>query len=546
MVPSNPPLTPGRFERAAFALTLLVGVLPLWVSKSLPLVDLPQHLHLISVLHRLNDPTTLFPEVFQARGQLTPYLGYYYLASLLNWLVPLETANRLLLTATVAGLAGAMAFLLRSLGRPTWPALFTLPFAYGDSLAWGFLNFCASLPLTLLSCGLFVRAMTSPPPARRPWAVAAAACQVAVLLFHIQGFLFLAFALPWLLVATRAVPASSDPSPAQQGALARWLVPRAEALASVVPGVALFLVWIVGRLGEPSQVEQGAPWKAWGPMLSPQNLSFKTFEQNRGDFFQVLANQLADGSDRYGLYAALAACALALLARLALGGPGEQQEGPLERWRVAGLAAIALALYFLLPFDIRGYIYYLNTRYAHLAAPLLVAALPPVRGRAAQLLLGLGPVAALALCIPLVRGFRAFDAEAAGLRDIVRYAAPKARVMGLIFQPGSSVVRHPVFLHSAAQLAMERGGLANFSFALTPHSPVAYRGTPPRTFPSEWNPAEFRWEVHAGDYDHFLVRGVHPARLFGGRLGGELEVAGHEGSFWLMRRVAPLARTSDQ
>ena len=33
-------------------------------------------------------------------------------------------------------------------------------------------------------------------------------------------------------------------------------------------------------------------------------------------------------------------------------------------------------LLFALPFDIRGYMYYLNTRYAHLAAALLVVSVP--------------------------------------------------------------------------------------------------------------------------------------------------------------------------
>ena len=69
------------------------------------MVDLPQHLHLISVLHRLGDPTTLYPELFARRPELTPYLGYYYAVSLLNWLVPLELANRVFLTGVRGGAA---------------------------------------------------------------------------------------------------------------------------------------------------------------------------------------------------------------------------------------------------------------------------------------------------------------------------------------------------------------------------------------------------------------------------------------------------------
>jgi hypothetical protein len=108
--------------------------------------------------------------------------------------------------------------------------------------------------------------------------------------------------------------------------------------------------------------------------------------------------------------------------------------------------------------------------------------------------------------------------------------------MGLVFDTGSRVVRHPVFLHSAAELARARGGSTNFSFALTPHSPLRYRGAPPPTFPSEWRPQDFDYATQGSAYDHFLVRGVHPSRIFGARLQQELAVAAQAGDSWLVRR----------
>src|SRR5688572_32988588 len=118
----SPPPVQVRLDRTSYVLALIAGTLPLWIADRLPMVDLPQHLHLISVLHRLDDPTTLFPEYFARRPELTPYLGYYYAVSLLNWLLPLELANRVFLSAYVAGLPLSLAFLLRSLKRPAWPA----------------------------------------------------------------------------------------------------------------------------------------------------------------------------------------------------------------------------------------------------------------------------------------------------------------------------------------------------------------------------------------------------------------------------------------
>ena len=562
-----------RWDRLAGAIALLFAVLPLWVSRHLPMVDLPQHLHLISVLHRIDDPTTIYPKLFAVRTELTPYLGYYYAVSFLNWLLPIEAANKLFLSVYVIGMQLSLAFLLRSLGRPSWPSLLTLPFAYGDSFAWGFVNYCSALPLAFVSCGLLVRSIADP-SRRKVWALALAATLVLTLLFHVQVFAFVALAFVGLLLTTRAPEdrdtvssfgpgrAKSIHTSARSGQVAseppaahdvelppvtrpttfdsqRWrqlLAVRVPALLAAVPSAALFAVWVVGRVGQPAEVEYGAPWKAWGPLLSPSNLSFMSFAQNRDEFFAVLANMLRDGSDRYAVYGVgiVAAAAVVLGAWPAL--RQSTGEGPLERWRILGLGVIALALYFLLPFDIRGYMYYLNTRYAHLAVALLVCAVPPLRTSAGRILGAAAVACAILLGLVLARGFASFDREAAAVDRLGPSCPPAALIMGLIFNPSSAVVRHPVYLHSAATLALERGGATNFSFARTPHSPIRYRGSPPPTFPSEWRPDQFDFARQGGAYDAFLVRGVAPEQIFGRLLGSQLELAGRADGFHLVRR----------
>jgi hypothetical protein len=520
---------PGSLGAAAFAFALVAGAVPLWSARQLPMVDLPQHLHLISALHRLDYPTTLYPSVFAARGELTPYLGYYHLVSLLNWLLPLELANRIFLTLLVVGLPLATAFLLHSLGRPRWPAALTIPFAYGDSFGWGFINSSASFALALLAAGLFVRALTDV-ERRTRWAVLHGSALLAVLLMHVQGFLFLAVALPLLLLTTGTPDAAS-----------RRIQGRLPAVVSTVPAVVLFGVWGAGRLLAPTEVQEGAPWKAWGPLLSARNVAFKSLAQNLDDFPRVLANLLIDGSDRWGLRAVVAVALLALGLWIS-GRRGTWREARLERWRLPGLALVAALLFLALPFDIRGAVYYLNTRYAHLAAPLAVAALPPLARQLRAPLLALAAVATVVLAVPLGSAFRAFDREAAPLLRFAEETPLGPRIMGLVFDPGSRVVTHPVFLHAAAVPARLRGGITNFSFALTPHSPLRYRGTPPPTFPSEWRPDGFRWDTMAHAYTHFLVRGVAPERIFGPRLGMEvvtLDSAG--GMTWLVRRSGSAA-----
>ncbi len=526
-------------EQFTWPFALICAVTPLWSTTALPLVDLPQHLHLISVLHRLNDATTLYPEIFARRPELTPYLGYYYLVSTLNWVLPLETANRVFLSAYVAGFPLSLAFLLRSFKRPIWPALLATPFAYGDSFAWGFINYCAALPLAFITCGFFVRAIDDA-LRRRTWAIALGLSLVTVLLFHVQAFAWLGVALPFLLLTT--------PAPEGKGFKAR--VP---ALLGVVPGVLLFILWVGLRVGQPQEIAPGQPWKSWGPMLSKENLGWKPLEQNLAEFvsfprelshlsevnFPVLAGMVPDGGDQRAvrivfLIALIALCMGAVHAVRRTGVPSA--EGPWARWRMVGLAGSAVALFLLLPFDIRGYMYYLNTRYAHLAAALLVCAVPVLPALWGKRLGSLAAAASLMLMLPLRSAFAAFDLESAALSEIAKSAAEKPRVMGLIYGTGSRAVTHPVYLHSSCVVARERGGLTNFSFALTPHSPLMYRDGPPPTFPSEWRPDQMRWEEQGRFYDHFVIRGAHPQQIFGPLLQSEVYVAAQAGDFFLVRK----------
>src|SRR5213594_2568960 len=102
---AEPTERPGvhRARLAGWTLALLAGLLPLWIGRDLPMVDLPQHLYVLDVMRRLHDPATLYPEVFESHFRLTPYLGYYAVMHTLHAFVPLETANRLFLSVVVAG-----------------------------------------------------------------------------------------------------------------------------------------------------------------------------------------------------------------------------------------------------------------------------------------------------------------------------------------------------------------------------------------------------------------------------------------------------------
>ncbi len=521
-------------ERVAWAAALLVAVAPLFAARALPLVDLPQHLYAFDVLARLHDPATLYARYFAPRPGLTPYLGYEALVRLLATVVPLEAANRIVVALVVAALAPALAFLLRSLGRPAWPALLAIPLAYGDSFGWGFVNNLAALPLTLLALGLFVRTIED--PRGRPLrAVLLAVALLAVLAFHPLPFAFLAPALPLLLATT---PAPEDASPGLSGRAGA----RLPALAALLPVGALGAAWLMGQLRQPHAIAPGAP--AAAALLAPGRLEFQGLGQNLHDFPWLLANLLQDGSDRLGLDAALLVAVAAIVAWLLGSRAPSRREPPATRLRPLLLAALAFTLYLALPTQVHGYIYGVNPRFAALAGVLVCGLVPPLGPRATRVFLVLALAIAPLTAWPLVRGFRAFAAEESALESLAPAAGERPVIMGLVYDPYSRIVHHPVYVHAAAVIARRRGGIPNYTFAAESQTPIRYRARPPAPLAWEWQPQLFDYARQGPDYDHFLLRGVDPARVFGARLGRELVVAAHAGDFWLVRRrpVAAAAR----
>jgi hypothetical protein len=272
-------------------------------------------------------------------------------------------------------------------------------------------------------------------------------------------------------------------------------------------------------------------------VFSRENFEFEPLGNNLGAFPQLLANLMQDGSDQWGLRVGLTVAALAVLVGLVERRVARRTGGTwYEEARPSGLCAAAFGLYLALPLNLQPHIQYLNLRFAPLAAALAAGLLPRLEPRSGRVFLWLAVTSSLTIGLTLSRGFVAFDHEAQTLRALVPATAPRPVIMGLMFDRHSRVVSHPVFLHSAAVLARERGGIPDYCLAGWRQAPVQYRITPPPPLASEWLPQLFDYSTQGAAYDHFLLRGVTPERLFGARLGGGLYVAAHSGDFWLVRR----------
>jgi len=498
-----------RAERTLATALVLAGAAPFWAGRFLPFLDMPQHLGLANVLARYPEPATAFSSFYAIDGGVNPYWGYYALMWLFTRALPLELANKLLLSAWAIALPLSVGFALRSLGRDWRWAAFALPLVWHENLFFGFTTFLVSMPFFFLAVGLLARDLRAERPDRIRAALLALAA-VAAFLSHVQTYLLLCLsalalgAVEWRglrFALRRAVP---------------W-----------VPSLGLFAAWFLPTFAwnrsPRSPLAHTANYRAFGSL------------GDLGAVFEPKAETLARASERlWGMYAdasgellgaswvLLFALALALAGWPDPGGPAEGLAPPGEgdasgrggaraafRARPGELLAVlALASYLLLPAQVAGQ-WYLNARYLVFAA-LLAPAFLAARAAGPRRLLAVA-AAVLALWADANAAWKvaAFQSELDGFASLVGRMAPGRRVLGLVFDGRPrSPLRHPLFLHFAAYYQALRGGDVGFSFAGLPSIPVRYRPGAQAPHPGEWAPQDFRWEPMGPHYDYFLVRGV--------------------------------------
>lgn len=164
-----------------FVLAVLVASAPLvlsfWCRGLLPLIDYPQHLAIVTALASC-DPqqATGLSRFLSTDLHIGPYATFYVPAMLLARMgLGADVACRLLLTLSIVGAPLAAGALLRAFKRPPWPALFALALGYSDSLHFGFLPFVFSVPVFVLVLAALEHMLDDPSTKRKlTFAIAAA------------------------------------------------------------------------------------------------------------------------------------------------------------------------------------------------------------------------------------------------------------------------------------------------------------------------------------------------------------------------------------
>ena len=460
------------------AVAAAANVGALWSAPYLPFTDLPQHAAAIAALRHFDDPAWKVREYFTLALGRSQYLLYYLAGALLAFpFGTAERANLVLLSLAALAFPYALRSLLRALGADERLALFAVPLFWSQSLLIGFFNYVAALPLLLWALGLSVREAEAPRPART---TVLAAASVALFYLHLSAF---------VLFAPAAALAQLVLGPRRPAALARrfvWTLP------TVALGIGFLLT---SPVVHPDRVGWNQPVAIW----------FET----AGDAMRKLPEALLDIWPGDGdLWISLALVA----AAIALAGPGEREERRYGRRfaLAAAWTALAVALYFWFPISI-GWLWQLNERYAIAAALLVPLLLRPRRGLRGALPLVVVLAAAIATTGLAARQAREFSRETDGFDRVLSHARPGRRLLSLVYDRGSRTAKFVPYLHFGSYYRARGGGIAAFSFAELPQSPLRYRPeTEPPRHPVhwEWEPWQFDPVVDGSYYDYVLVRGA--------------------------------------
>jgi hypothetical protein len=451
----------------------MVAAFCVWF-RYLPMVDLPQHYAMVSIMIHHADPTFDFAQRYTFDFLGRPYATVYLLAAGIANVASLGVAMRIVVAiCTIAPFAGAWALLVVT-GRPRVWLLLAIPFAFGALWHWGFLNFLLGTGLMFAGLALVVVAPRS--HARSP-RVALGLLGPLLLFTHFHGLAMLLLFAPVFAWAYR------DEKRGARGAVVTLapLAPAALAAAAFV-----LVTW---RQAEGS-------WARMNPGLGERVQRFPEF----------LAAGVVDPWPQVWLVAFVAVGAIGIAL---VGG---------ESWTRRFLAAFALmlgaqvAMYFVLPLNTNTATF-VSARHALLCVLCAVPLLPRLTGwHVVATRVACAGVCALALVVSS-RHLACFDAEARDFDGVLAAMQPNRRVVPLVFARNGACTPATAFpyLHFAGFYQAARGGELARSFALVWNVPIRYRADYHRYAIRD----EVEWRPHlfaVADLEHFdylLVRGTY-------------------------------------
>lgn len=514
------------------AVSLVACVWPLWASALLPFMDLPQHLAVVRILHSYADASFGVAHYHAVDFSGTQYLSYYLLTDWLTYLMPLEVANRVVLSLYAIGVPLAMVAYLRAHGRDQAIALLAAPLVYNTFLFMGFANYVTAIPLLIWGLAVLQRLLDDFSRARLVLLTA-----VSLLLFYSHAQTFVLYGL---LAGISCLFGSRGWHPRH------WW----RAAAHIAPALLLMAIWASKSL----LLASAQDWKSGhgGRNVADAHVNFEPILERFATLPAQFLDAYRDDADEIVLCVWLAIAALALVSARGLPLRDAQRDNAgvvngtelprfwLRRRLPEILFAVSAAVYVLSPISYK-WIWPISHRLVPVVALLGLGAIGYRRLPWRPLVL-IVPATLLMLYASQmhVRKAREFTAEAGPIRQVVAQAERGKRLMALIFNSGSTVVNQAPYIHFGQYYVIDRGGMASFSFANFPQSPVVYptEGGPP-TLPArfEWTPERFSWAEYGNWYDYFLLRDENGRNVFGADR-DQVELVARQGVWSLYKKRA--------
>jgi hypothetical protein len=477
-----------RAIELGLALALLVAFLGF---RDLPLVDLPQHALQLANWMRIDAGDASVSDL--ELNFRTPYLLAYPVARLLAEVVPVLIALKLTFWLAIVLQARCLSFLCKALGHDPWLGLLGYPLGLGYSFCFGFVSFCAAVPLVYLAFAFAARHRLQPTLRS---SVQLALTLAALLVAHGVALGFtLALLGPLLLTGS--------------GSFWRRVLPLAS--APLLGALWLFQPGGSTRLG-------GDTWRLemWRWLELPAQLVSIGSADRLGSVLGVL---------------------LILVVVWHLGAPRSPW------WLVPFIGALIGYGFFPTLFRGAGP---LGPRFSVYLVPAALLAFAPrplgIRAERARraLIASVASAGALLFCARLLP----FQAEVAEYRALASELPPGRALRPLVFERGSDAFPGiPAHLHVPAYYSVEKGGHPGYSFAMYSISVVRFRpGVRIKMGGGkEWVPEAFDAARESGDYDYFLVRSSSdPTKRLFGDSGSPAELQRQIGRWWAYRSRVPL------
>jgi hypothetical protein len=461
----------------------IVALVPIWHQRLLPQLDTPNHLALIRAWHSYHDASYKIDEHYALRVRPVPYFLFYLTVHLLMYVVNIEVANKLFLSAYVVLYPLAILSLARALKRSPWLALGGFLLAFNQNWIYGFSSFLMGTAFMFFSLAALFRLLDDG-RLRHAWALAVF-CLLCYF-SHVEAWVcFGVAAISTLLLYRR-----------------RWrrgLIASAAMLPSVMFAVVAYF-----------EERHDRSYFHNGDSLTALTGSWRDFPTAIGEFPRRVMELFPGNLDRY----ILVVLAITVLGLCIWRGTALEDDDVPRRKRLWTLLVVWLVVYVSLPYQIFRPMawWYVSPRVPAMMAPLLLLlpALPSVRGWQRLLFLPI-VICAVVLPLKLARLYGSFSQRNAPFMRLVAQLPRGAKVMVVVRNmmrgPGSEelsgdpATSAPVYWHFSSWPMALNGGYSPYLFDQgIPVVPKQKLKAPP------WSNTDTFDIRQAPDFEYYLVR----------------------------------------